>query len=43
MILHGKELGGRKYNANDIRDALETFLRSRNAYMALRDYFNTSA
>ena len=26
------------YNANDIRDALEIFLCSRNAYRALRDY-----
>ena len=32
MILHGKESGGRRYNANDILDALEIFLRSRNAY-----------
>ena len=38
MILHGKESGGRKYNANDIRDALEIFLLSRNAYRALWDY-----
>ena len=38
MILHGKESGGRKYNANDIRDAREIFLRSRNAYRALRNY-----
>ena len=38
MILHGKESGGCKYNANDIRDALEIFLRSRNAYMILWDY-----
>ena len=38
MILHGKESGGRKCNANDIREALEIFLRSRNAYRALRDY-----
>ena len=38
MILHGKESGSRKYNANDIHDALEIFLHSRNAYRALQDY-----
>ena len=38
MILHGKESGDRKHNANDIRDALDIFLRSRNAHRALRDY-----
>ena len=39
MILHGKESGGHRYDRTSIRDALEIFSRSRNAYRALlRDY-----
>lgn len=38
MILHAKDIGGHRFDVSTVRDALEIFLRSRNAYRALRDY-----
>ena len=39
LTMHGTKLHGHRFGPSDIRDALELFLRSRNAYNALRrDY-----
>ena len=36
LTMHGTKLHGHRFGPSDIRDALELFLRSRNAYNALR-------
>ena len=38
MILHAVNTGGHRFEVSTFRDALEIFLRSRNAYKALRQY-----
>ena len=38
LILHSKNTGGQRYDAPTVRDALEIFLRRRNAYKVLRQF-----
>ena len=38
MILHATKCGGHRFDASSVRNSLEIFLRSRNAYKALREY-----
>ena len=38
MVLHANDTGGHRYDVSTVRNALEIFLRSRNAYKALREY-----
>ena len=38
MILHATKCGDHRFDASSVRNSLEIFLRSRNAYKALREY-----